>query len=92
MSGDESKRVEVSPIRPTVGRSVHFYFSQHDPQPHAATITGVTEGSDAVDLSVFMRPEECHFHDREDEPAIRVMRMIPFSSEKGENVWTWPPR
>lgn len=75
-------------MKPTVGRIVHFYWSEgfigapRTPRsdPQAAVITALWEGTD---VSLFVMSQGHCFH---------TDAAVPFSETPLTGHWSWPPR
>ena len=76
-------------MRPTVGRSVHFY-GPNGVGPFAATVTKEYRDPEIVDLTVFKPAEDI----TKDSPSpFWIVQAAERSDEAGPNPrWCWPPR
>lgn len=68
--------------KPTIGRSVHYRSGS---AVQAATITGLTESDDVVDLTVFTN-SPAH------PVAVLRSQMLVDPAVEGVSGWYWPPR
>lgn len=93
----------VSGTIPTIGRSVHFYWSD-GAQTHGplhAVVVAINADSGLVNLMVsnsgdLQGPLSANPHWQVDNPIPPVVwleRLVPWSQHRGQpNTWSWPPR
>lgn len=85
-SGEEKQRRGVArPIRPTVGRVVH-YNTTGLTGPCAAVVTGIYDDVSVVDLVVFHRPTMGGIS----TAKVSARSMARHGTAPGE--WSWPVR